>query len=88
LAELSAAPVERSAALEADWERLAQSPFSTPAWSAAASTHLAGVGERLYACRRPSGELAAVVALTAESDGQVQLARWVGDRAGDEYGPA
>jgi dTDP-4-amino-4,6-dideoxygalactose transaminase/CelD/BcsL family acetyltransferase involved in cellulose biosynthesis len=70
-----------------DWSGLADNPFLTPAWSAAWWRHL-GAGElRVRVCRRPGGEVAAVLPLCVGREGALRVARWVGHGPGDQLGP-
>lgn len=70
-----------------DWSELAGNPFLTPAWATAWWHHLGAGDLCLRACRRPGGELAAVLPLCVTREGTLRVARWVGHGPGDQLGP-
>ena len=88
--ELTVEPVESLDALRDEWSALAEragNPFGTWEW-ADAWWRVHGEGDlRLRACRRPDGELAAVLPLYRARRPGLRVLRWIGHGAGDQLGP-
>lgn len=83
-------PLDGFAAAHESWDALAEShggPFARWAFNEAWWRHL-GTGElRLLACRRPTGELVAILPLQRIRRGPLRVLRFLGHGPFDELGP-
>jgi CelD/BcsL family acetyltransferase involved in cellulose biosynthesis len=90
---LSALDLERLPGFDAardDWIRLAErtgNVFSTWEWAEAWWRHLGGGELVLYGCRRPGGELAAILPLHVGGPRPAPALRFLGHGPADELGP-